>query len=83
VFEAFIIRTSVCNEVIVWPGYIEESNKKSYLDKDNSDSLMFIEKCSNNVQEQEVNAKLEQSSTKMLFPVENLVRQNYPPIRRV
>ena len=65
VFEAFIIRTSVCNEVIVWPGYIEESNKKSYLDKDNSDSLMFIEKCSNNVQEQEVNAKLEQSSTKM------------------
>jgi len=51
VFEAFIIKTSVCNEVIVWPGYIEESNKKSYLDKDNSDSLMSIKKCSNNIEE--------------------------------
>jgi len=51
VFEAFIIRTSVYNEVIVWPGYIEESNKKSYLDKYNSDSLMSIEKYSNNIKE--------------------------------
>jgi hypothetical protein len=51
VFEAFIIRTSVCNEVIVWLGYIEKSNKKSYLDKDSSDSLMSIEKCSNNIEE--------------------------------
>lgn len=51
VFEAFIIKTSVCNEVIVWPDYIKENNKKSYLDKDNSDSLMSIEKCSNNIEE--------------------------------
>jgi hypothetical protein len=52
VFEAFIMRTTyVYNEVIVWPGYIEENNKKFYLDKYNSDSLMSIEKCSNNIEE--------------------------------
>jgi hypothetical protein len=47
-FAASITRSCVYNEVVS-PDYIAGSNNES--EKDNFESLVFIEKCSSNIQE--------------------------------
>ena len=71
---AYITKMFVCNENVS-PSYIEEnSNDSNFNEEDNSESPISLKNCSNNIQEQNLDAKLEQSSTKMDVVV--LVKKN-------
>jgi hypothetical protein len=83
---AYITKMFVCNENVS-PSYIEEnSNDSNFNEEDNSESPISLKNCSNNIQEQNLDAKLEQSSTKMDVVVlvkKKIVHNSYPFRRRV